>query len=252
MCTAVVGGSTHRAARRISAERDQRSTTPMTSHRIKDRRKPVRSGGWVGVSGIGLSGMAVTFQNNSLSGLPLMDDLVRANKKCCVPLGPLGPLGTSPLVLNFVSMRLECLPGFKQRLQAGKNTRPSIRAGSVCGVILGPLVMHHRYFRGFGLGHQFDRCTRRLIILAHCEGVLKNFWRLKPQDLPSDIGHGLAIGSRAHPCERATRLKVRLKLSAREDDAVRLPRYKALPHLLRGGGNVEDIFQWCLMCHDCS
>src|SRR5258706_11463684 len=116
MCTAVVGGSTHRAARRISAERDQRSTTPMTSHRIKDRRKPVRSGGWVGASGIALSGMAVTFQNNSLSGLPVMDDLVRANKKCCVPLGP---LGTSPLVLNLVSMRLERPPGFKERLEAG-------------------------------------------------------------------------------------------------------------------------------------
>src|SRR5258708_36258617 len=108
MCTAVVGGSTHRAARRISAERDQRSTTPMTSHRIKDRRKPVRSGGWVDVSGVGLSGMAITFQNNSPSGLPLMDDLVRANKECCVPLEP---LATRPLVLNFLSMRLECLPG---------------------------------------------------------------------------------------------------------------------------------------------
>jgi len=46
--------------------------------------------------------------------------------------------------------------------------------------------------------------------------------------------------------------EVRLKLSAREDDAVRLPRHKAFPHLLRGGGNVEDIFQWCLMGHDCS
>src|SRR5882762_8716049 len=249
MCTAVVGGSTHRAARRISAERDQRSTTPMTSRRIKDRRKPVRSGAWVGVSGVGLSVMAITFQNNSLSGLPLTDDLVRANKKCCASLGP---LRTSPLVLDFVSMRLECPPGFKQRLEAGKNTRPSIGAGSVRGVILGPLVMHHRYFRGFGLGHQFDRCTRRLIILAHCEGVLKNFWRLKPQDLPSDIGHGLAIGSRAHPCEQATRLKVRLKLSAREDDAVRLSRHEAFPHLLRGGRKVEDIFQWCLMGHDCS
>src|SRR5258708_29585117 len=249
MCTAVVGGSTHRAARRISAERDQRSPTAMTSHRIKDRRKRVRGGGWVGAASIGLSGMAVTFQNNSLSGLPLMDDLVRANKKCCVLLGP---LGTSPLVLNFVSMRLECPPGFKQRLQAGKNTRPSISAGSVCGVILGPLVMCHRYFRGFGLGHQFDRCARRLIILAHCEGVLKNFWRLKPQDLPSDVGHGLTVGSRAHPCEQATRLKVRLNLSAPEDDPVRLPRPQAFPHLLRGGGNVDDIFLWCLMRHDCS
>src|SRR6266852_5279643 len=153
---------------------------------------------------------------------------------------------------RVVSMRLECLPGLKQGLQAGKNTWPSIRAGSVSGVILGPLVMRHRYFRGFGLGHQFDSCARRLIILAHCEGVLQDFWRLKPQDLPLDVGHGLAIGSRAHPCEQATRLKVRLKLSAREDDAVRLPRHKTFPNLLRGGGNVEDIFQWCLMGHDCS
>ena len=44
-----------------SAASDQRSTTPMTSHRIKDRRKPVRSGVLVSVFGI-----AVTFQNNSL------------------------------------------------------------------------------------------------------------------------------------------------------------------------------------------
>src|SRR5713226_6076689 len=144
-------------------------------------------------------------------------------------------------------MGLECLSGLKQRLQAGKNTWPSIGAGSVSGVILGPFVMRHRYFCGFGLGHLFDSCARRLIILAHCEGVLKDFWRLKPQDLPSDVGHGLAIGSRAHPCEQATRLKVCLKLSAREDDAVRLLRHEAFPHLLRGGGNVEDIFQWCLL-----
>jgi hypothetical protein len=57
------------------------------------------------------------------------------------------------------SMRLECLPGLKQRLQAGKNTWPSIGAGSVSGIILGPLVMRHRYFGGFGLGHQFDSCA---------------------------------------------------------------------------------------------
>jgi len=50
-------------------------------------------------------------------------------------------------------MGLKCLPGLKQRLQAGKNTWPSIGAGSVSGVILGPLVMRHRYFGGFGLGH---------------------------------------------------------------------------------------------------
>src|SRR5258708_26847152 len=118
MGTGVVGGSAHGAARRISAERDQRSTTPMTSHRIKDRRKPVRSGGWVGVSGVGLSVMAITFQNNSLSGLPLTDDLARANKKCCASLGP---LGISPLVLDFVSMRLESPPGFTAGTEAGNS-----------------------------------------------------------------------------------------------------------------------------------
>src|SRR5208337_4312752 len=61
MCTAVVGGSIHRVATRISAASDQRSTTPMTSHRIKDRRKSVRSGVLVSVFGI-----AITFQTNSL------------------------------------------------------------------------------------------------------------------------------------------------------------------------------------------
>jgi hypothetical protein len=60
---------------------------------------------------------------------------------------------------HLVSMRLECLSGLKQRLQAGKNTWPPIGTSSVIGVILGPLVMRHRYFCGFGLGHQFDRCA---------------------------------------------------------------------------------------------
>src|SRR5215471_6945355 len=149
-------------------------------------------------------------------------------------------------------MRLECLPGFKQRLQARKKTWPSIGAGNISGVILSPLVMRHCYFGGFGLGNKFDSRPRCLIIWAHLECVLKDTWWLKPQDLPANVGYGLAIGPRAHPCERAARFKVRLKLSAREDDAVRLPRQEAFPHLLRRGGNVKDIFQWCLMGHDCS
>jgi hypothetical protein len=69
MCTAVDGGSIHRAARRISAASDHRSTTPMANHRTKDRRtkdrrKPLRSG----VLGC-VSGFSVTFQNNSLGGV---------------------------------------------------------------------------------------------------------------------------------------------------------------------------------------
>src|ERR1700733_8854562 len=64
MCTAVDGGSIHRAARRLSAASDQRSTTPMASHRTKDRRKPLRRG----VLGF-VSGFSVTFQNNNWAGL---------------------------------------------------------------------------------------------------------------------------------------------------------------------------------------
>ena len=55
-----------------------------------------------------------------------------------------------------LSMRLERLPGLKQRFQPGKNTWPSIGAGGVSGVVLSPLVMRHHYFCGFGLGHQFQ------------------------------------------------------------------------------------------------
>src|ERR1700722_13410314 len=117
-------------------------------------------------------------------------------------------------------MRLERLPGLKQRFQSGKNAWPPIGAGSVCRVVLGPLVMRHRYLCGFGLGHQFDSCARLFIVCAHREGVLKKLWWVKPQNLSSNISHGFPVGSRAHPCERAARLKVRLKLSAREDDPV--------------------------------
>src|SRR5450755_3291040 len=58
MCTAVVGGSIHRTARRISAASDQTSTTPITSHGTKDRRKLLRSE----VLGR-VSGFSVTSQN---------------------------------------------------------------------------------------------------------------------------------------------------------------------------------------------
>src|ERR1700686_3305411 len=76
MCTAVVGGSIHRAAKRIRAASDQRITTTTTSHRIKDRRKPVRSE----VLGSAF-GIAVTIQNNSLSGVAPVDDLARASTR---------------------------------------------------------------------------------------------------------------------------------------------------------------------------
>src|SRR5580698_5215568 len=51
MCTAAVGGSIHRAARRVTAASDQASTTPMTSNCTKDRRKPLRSGTLGRISG---------------------------------------------------------------------------------------------------------------------------------------------------------------------------------------------------------
>src|SRR5579859_2388939 len=61
MCTAVVGGSIHRAATRISTASDQKSAAPMRNHRTKDRKKPFRCG----VPG-GVSGFSVTLQHNRL------------------------------------------------------------------------------------------------------------------------------------------------------------------------------------------
>lgn len=58
---------------------------------------------------------------------------------------------------HLISMGLECLPSLEQCLQARKNTRPSIGAGNISWVILGPLVMRHRYFGGFCLRGKFDR-----------------------------------------------------------------------------------------------
>src|SRR5258706_7052082 len=63
MWTAVVGGSIHRAATKISEASDERSSAWMRSHRMKDLIKDWgtrdRSGGLVGGFGV-----AVTFQNN--------------------------------------------------------------------------------------------------------------------------------------------------------------------------------------------
>lgn len=69
MCTAVVGGSIHRAATRSSAANDQRSTTPRRNHRAKDRRVCFRCGGFGGMSGI-----SVTLQNNRLGWIEIAGD----------------------------------------------------------------------------------------------------------------------------------------------------------------------------------
>src|ERR1700726_885897 len=66
MCTAVVGGSIHRAATRISTASDQRSATPMRNHRTKDRRVPFRSGVFEGISGF-----SITLQNNRLGWIEI-------------------------------------------------------------------------------------------------------------------------------------------------------------------------------------
>jgi hypothetical protein len=57
----------------------------MTSHRIKDRRKLVRSGVLVCVSGV-----AVIFRMIAWVESPLMDDLVGANTECCFYSGHSG------------------------------------------------------------------------------------------------------------------------------------------------------------------
>lgn len=149
-------------------------------------------------------------------------------------------------------MRFERFSGLQQRFQAGKNRWPFIGAGCVAGVIVGPIVMCHGHFSGVGLGHEFNRCAGGLFILAHRQRVLKDSWRLKPQNRSADVRHVFAIGSRTDPCELAARLKVRLKLGSGEDDAVRFSRYESIPDYLGSGGDVKDIRKWCLLCRDCS
>jgi hypothetical protein len=92
MCTAVVGGSIHRAATRVSAASDQRSATARRNHRTKERRELLRSGVLEGVYGV-----VVTFQDNR-PGRAVALDLARANAECGVLLSP---LGTKPLAPEF-------------------------------------------------------------------------------------------------------------------------------------------------------
>src|SRR5579862_3764780 len=76
MCTAVVGGSIHRAARRITAASDQRSTTPMTSHRIKDRTK-----GFPRRVLMRVFSVAVTFTNNNLNQVIATNGEIAGDKR---------------------------------------------------------------------------------------------------------------------------------------------------------------------------
>src|SRR5262249_25015575 len=59
MCTAVVGGSIHLAATRISTAKNQRNANPMTTRRITDLRETFQSRGFEFVRRF-----ATTFQNN--------------------------------------------------------------------------------------------------------------------------------------------------------------------------------------------
>src|SRR5277367_1670612 len=72
MCTAVVGGSIHRAATSISTASDQRSATPIRNHRTKDRRDPFQCQ----VFG-SASGFSVTPQNNRLRRSAIAPDKSR-------------------------------------------------------------------------------------------------------------------------------------------------------------------------------
>src|ERR1700676_1482546 len=72
---------------------------------------------------------------------------------------------------------------------------------------------------------------------------------LRRVQLPIPLGLNLLLMPGEHVLRRYVTDHLR---DANEEDAVRLPRHKTFPHLLRGGGKVKNIFQWCLMGHDCS
>ena len=81
MCTAVVGGSIHRAATRINAANDHRSASPMRSHVTKERRVTFRCevvGGVLGGVRGGVLGLVFgfsgTLQNNRLGWIDIAPD----------------------------------------------------------------------------------------------------------------------------------------------------------------------------------
>lgn len=149
------------------------------------------------------------------------------------------------------SVGFESLAGFEEGFQAGEDARPAVGAGGVTGIVIGPFVMRHGDFGGFGFGHEFDGGARNLVALGHSEVVLKDFGRLRAQDFAVNVGHWFAIGAWTDPCERAAGFEIGLKFSAGENDVVRFLRDEAVPDFFRRGGDVEDVFEWRLS-HDCS
>src|SRR5271167_2297395 len=139
MCTAVVGGSIHRAAPRISAANDQRSTTPMTSHRMKDRRKPVRSGVLVCVFGI-----AVTFQNNSLGWVAADGMILCARTQSAAFYS--GHSGQSPLVLDHIELHYKDKVGSVPRLGLGDEGPPATSRGEDMANLYLPVHMFTQHW----------------------------------------------------------------------------------------------------------
>src|SRR5215472_12118751 len=86
MCTAVVGGSIHRAATRITTASDQRSASPMRNRRSKNRTEPFL-GGVLGCT----SGFSLTFQNNRLGWIVVWAGIDTVPDKSCRTLQGLMP-----------------------------------------------------------------------------------------------------------------------------------------------------------------
>src|SRR6516225_4860335 len=76
MCTAVVGGSIHRAATRITAAADQSANAASRSHRTNHRMKPLGGGVLARASGV-----SATVQNNLLRRVDLASSYDRFRDK---------------------------------------------------------------------------------------------------------------------------------------------------------------------------
>jgi len=83
----------------------------------------------------------------------------------------------------IVSMRLECIPGFKQRLQRERIRGPAFAQAEYVGhprphssCVTVTLVA--------SVSGTSSIVAREALSFGHCEVLLKDSWRLKPQDLP--------------------------------------------------------------------
>src|SRR6201988_2958554 len=114
---------------------------------------------------------------------------------------------------------------------------------------MNPDIVCHGHLGCFGFRYQLHGHAGFFLTLTQRKGVLQKFRGLVLDDFAANVDGWPPVLSWTDPTHVATGFEICLEFSTHEESAVGLRRDKALPHLLRSGGDIEDELQWQWLGH---